>query len=280
MDTAAIGDFQLHRTIGRGRYGVVHRATHVPTGRVVALKVLTDQFADDPLYRARFRRECDLLARLSHPHVIPILEAGEADGSLYLAMQLIHGTTLKELITEGAPALPRAMRILSAVGGALDAAHSVGIIHRDVKPRNVMLGGADHAYLGDFGLARGPGGGTLTGPGEVLGTIDYMPPENLEGEPATVAGDIYALSCMAFELLTGEVPFCADNDAAILYAHVTAAPPSLAARRPELPAELDEVVATGMAKDPADRPPTVRALLTGMWSALGAPARAGLVAAD
>ncbi len=280
MDTARIGDYQVHRTIGRGRYGVVYSASHVPTGRVVALKVLADQFAADTVYRARFRRECDLLAQLSHPHVIPILEAGEDGAALYLAMRLIQGTTLKELVTDGEPPeAGRAMRILSEVAGALDAAHAAGIIHRDVKPRNVMLSRRDHAYLGDFGLARGPGGGALTAPGEVLGTIDYMPPENLEGDPATKAGDIYALSCMAFELLTGACPFPGNNDAAILFGHVTAPPPSVSAHRPELPAELDAVVAAGMAKDPAERPASARELLAGMWGALGEPAPADLVAA-
>jgi len=280
MDTARIGDYQVHRTIGRGRYGVVYSASHVASGRLVALKVLADQFTQDTVYRARFRRECDLLAKLSHPHVIPILEAGEDGDALFLAMRLIQGTTLKELIVGGEPPeVVRAMRILSAVGSALDAAHAAGIIHRDVKPRNIMLSRRDHPYLGDFGLARGPGGGALTAPGEVLGTIDYMPPENLEGDPATKAGDLYALSCLAFELLTGDVPFQGNNDAAILFGHVTVPPPSLSARRPELPAELDAVVAAGMAKDPADRPGTARELLAGMWEALGEPAPADLVAA-
>ena len=172
--------------------------------------------------------------------------------------------------------------MLTAVAEAVDAAHAAGIVHRDIKPANVLIDPGSNGlevYLGDFGLARDPHGAMLTLPGQVIGTLDYMAPEHLEAEGVGTPADIYAFTCLAVETLTGEVPFPRGTDAAVMYAHVVDQPPSVSERRPELPAALDEVIAAGMAKDPDERPPTARALLTDMLRALGRPVPARLVTA-
>jgi serine/threonine protein kinase len=278
MDRPTLGDYRIEGIVGLGRTGIVYLATDSRTGRAVALKVLREDVSIDPIYRERFRREGALLAALRHPHVIPIYGMGELNGDLYIATRLVSGT-LKSLILAGPIDLDLAIRIVTAVGEAVDAAHGAGIVHRDVKPANVLLDPGPQIYLGDFGLARDPGGAALTLPGQVLGTLDYMAPEHLEAEGVGPQADIYALTCLMYEVLTGEVPFVRGTDAAVMYAHVMEEPPSVSARRPEVPAALDEVVAAGMAKDPDDRPPSARALLTDMLRALGRPVPARLVAA-
>jgi serine/threonine-protein kinase len=278
MDRPTLGDYRIEGIVGLGRTGIVYLATDSRTGRAVALKVLREDVSIDPIYRERFRREGALLAALRHPHVIPIYGMGEINGDLYIATRLVSGT-LKSLILAGPIDLDLAIRIVTAVGEAVDAAHGAGIVHRDVKPANVLLDPGPQIYLGDFGLARDPDGASLTLPGQVLGTLDYMAPEHLEAEGVGPQADIYALTCLMYEVLTGEVPFVRGTDAAVMYAHVMEEPPSVSARRPEVPAALDEVVAAGMAKDPDDRPPSARALLTDMLRALGRPVPARLVAA-
>ncbi len=247
--------------------GVVYRAID-DSGRNVALKVLRDDVAIDPIYRERFRREGGMLTALEHPDVIPILGMGEIDGELYIATQLTE-STLKDAILAGPIAVNDAMTILASVADALDAAHAAGVIHRDVKPANVLLDPGPRVYLTDFGLARDPNGIALTAPGQVLGTIDYMAPELLDGERIGAATDIYALACVAVETLTGKVPFPRENDAATMYAHVVEPPPKVSERRPELPPALDAVIAAGMAKAPDERPATAGALVLDMLRALG-----------
>jgi serine/threonine kinase PknH len=171
-----------------------------------------------------------------------------------------------------------AMKILTSLATALDAAHAIGVVHRDVKPANVLIDPGPEVFLGDFGLARDPQGSMLTLPGQVLGTLDYMAPEHLEAEGVGPAADIYAFACLAIETLTGDVPFPRGTDAAVMYAHVVDPPPSVSQRRPELPPALDDVIAAGMAKDPDERPASARALLTNMLRALGRPVPAHLVA--
>jgi serine/threonine protein kinase len=247
----------------------------------VALKVLREDVSIDPIYRERFRREGALLAALRHPHVIPIYGMGEIDGDLYIATRLVSGT-LKNVILNGPIDLDPALEIITAVGEAVDVAHEAGVVHRDIKPANVLLDPSDrgpHVFLGDFGLARDPDQAALTLPGQVIGTLDYMAPEHLDAEGVGTPADIYALTCLVVETLTGEVPFIRATDAAVMYAHVTEEPPSVSARRPDLPSALDDVIAAGMAKDPDDRPSTARALLTDMLRALGRPVPARLVAA-
>jgi serine/threonine protein kinase len=278
MDRPELGDYRIEGIVGCGRTGIVYLATDSRTGRAVALKVLREDVSIDPVYRERFRREGSMLAALRHPHIIPIYGMGELDGDLYIATRLVSGT-LKNLILAGPIELDLAMGIITAVGEAVDTAHAAGVVHRDIKPANVLLDPGPEVFLGDFGLARDPDAATLTLPGQVIGTLDYMAPEHLEAEGVGTPADIYAFTCLAVETLTGEVPYTRGTDAAVMYAHVMEEPPSVSARRPELPAALDDVIAAGMAKDPDDRPPTARALLTEMLRALGRPVPARLVAA-
>jgi serine/threonine-protein kinase len=276
MDRRTLGDYRIEGIVGAGRMGVVYLAID-PSGRKVALKVLRDDVAIDPIYRERFRREGRMLAALNHPHVVPIHGMGEIEGQLYIATRLTS-STLKDLITAGPIPVDDAITILAAVADALDAAHAAGVIHRDIKPANVLMDPGLRVYLTDFGLARDPTGFALTAPGQVLGTIDYMAPELLEGVRIGPATDIYALACLAVQTLTGQVPFVRDNDAATTYAHVMGAPPSVSERRPELPVALDDVIAAGMAKSPDDRPATAGTLVADMLRALDRPLPAGLVA--
>jgi serine/threonine protein kinase len=276
-----LGDYRIEGIVGVGRTGIVYLATDSRTGRAVALKVLREDVSIDPVYRERFRREGAMLAALRHPHVIPIYGMGEIGGDLYMATRLVAGT-LKNLILAGPIPVDVALAIITAVAEAVDVAHEAGVVHRDIKPANVLLdpgNGVPHVFLGDFGLARDPDAHRLTMPGQVLGTLDYMAPEHLDADGVGTPADIYALTCMIVETLTGDVPFVRGTDAAVMYAHVVDEPPSLSARRPELPAALDEVIAAGMAKDPDDRPKTARALVIEMLRALGRPVPARMVAA-
>jgi serine/threonine protein kinase len=276
MDRRTLGEYRIEGIVGAGRMGVVYLAID-QQGRKVALKVLRDDVAIDPIYRERFRREGRMLAALDHPHVIPIHGMGEIDGQLFIATRLSE-STLRDLISAGPIAVDDAIVILAAVADALDAAHAAGVVHRDIKPANVLIDPGPRAYLTDFGLARDPSGFALTAPGQVLGTIDYMAPELLEGVRIGPATDIYALACLAVETLTGQVPFPRDNDAATTYAHVMGEPPSVSERRPELPVALDEVIAVGMAKSPDDRPPSAGTLIADMLRALDRTQPVGLVA--
>jgi serine/threonine-protein kinase len=281
MDRPQLGYYRIEGIVGCGRTGIVYLATDSRNGRAVALKVLREDVSIDPVYRERFRREGALLAGLQHPHVMPIFDMGEIDGELYIAARLISGN-LKGLILGDTLDVDQALHILTAVAEAVDAAHDAGIVHRDIKPANVLVDpGKDgpQVYLGDFGLARDPHGAMLTVPGQIIGTLDYMAPEHLEGDGVGTPADIYAFACLAVETLTGEVPFPRGTDAAVMYAHVVDPPPSVSERRPELNEALDDVIAAGMAKDPDDRPSTARALLTDMLRALGRPVPARLVPA-
>jgi serine/threonine-protein kinase len=273
-----LGDYRIEGIVGVGRMGVVYLAIDRITGRAIALKVLREDVAIDPVYRERFRREGCLLAQLEHPHVLPIFGMGEFEGDLYIASRLVSAT-LRNAIIAGPIRVDHAMTILACVASALDTAHAHGIVHRDVKPANVLIDPGPRVYLGDFGLARDPEGEALTAPGQVLGTIDYMAPELLDGEGIGPATDIYGLACLAVETLTGAVPFARDTDAATMYAHIVDPPPRVSQRRPELPALLDDVIATGMAKDPEERPASAGALVTDMLRALDMPAPACLTPA-
>jgi serine/threonine kinase PknH len=273
-----LGDYRIEGIVGVGRMGVVYLAIDRITGRAVALKVLREDVGIDPVYRERFRREGTLLASLNHPHVLPIYGMGELDGDLYIASRLVSAT-LRNAIISGPIAVNDAMTILSKVASALDAAHAAGIVHRDVKPANVLIDPGFEVYLGDFGLARDPEGQALTAPGQVLGTIDYMAPELIDGEGVGPATDIYGLACLAVETLTGTVPYARDTDAAIMYAHIVEPAPTVSDRRSALPESLDDVIAAGMAKDPDERPPSAGALVMDMLRALDMPAPACLTTA-
>ena len=273
-----LGDYRIEGIVGVGRMGVVYLAIDRTTGRAVALKVLRADVGVDPVYRARFRREGHLLSQLRHEHIIPIHGMGEVDGELYIATRLVS-STLRSRILSGGLSLDEAMKVLASVASALDAAHTIGVVHRDVKPANVLLDPGPQVFLADFGLARDPDGTALTAPGQVLGTIDYMAPELLDGERVGPATDIYGLACLAYETLTGTVPYLRDTDAATMYAHIVEPPPSACDRRADLPRALDAVLAAGMAKDPDDRPPSAGAFVVDMLRAIGRPAPACLAQA-
>ncbi|WP_086859566.1 serine/threonine-protein kinase [Amycolatopsis lexingtonensis] len=270
------GPYKIEGLLGRGGMGEVHRAYDTAHDRVVALKLLSGPNAGDEAFRARFRRESQIVARLREPHVIPIHAYGEIDGRLYLDMRLVEGKDLKELLEDGPLSPERAAAIVEQVAGALDAAHEDGLVHRDVKPSNVLVTSADFVYLVDFGIARSmtAEGTSITGTGNVIGTLDYMAPERFGEAPITGLVDVYALACVFFECVTGRRPFLGEGAAAQMGAHLTAPPPAPSQVRPGLPAALDAVVAHGMAKNPADRYPTAKAFADAVRAALTAPAPA------
>jgi predicted Ser/Thr protein kinase len=248
-----VGGFRVERVLGRGGMGVVYEATQVGLERRVALKVLPTELTEDPVFRERFRREGVLQAALEHPHILSVYEAGEAEGRLFLAMRLIRGPTLKQLVGAGELDDARALRLLTSVANALDAAHAARLVHRDVKPQNVLVDERDHPYLADFGLVRAPDTPSLTATGQFVGTPHYIAPEQIQGRPATAASDIYAFAAMVFECLTGSVPYQRASQAAVLWAHVHEPAPRVTALRRDLPPAVDEVIARGMAKDPGQR---------------------------
>jgi predicted Ser/Thr protein kinase len=264
------GGYRVESLLGRGGMGSVYLATHERLGRKVALKVIATELARDETFRGRFLRESQLAASIDHPNVIPIYEADEVDGVLYLAMRYVSGPSLHTLVREQGPlSPPDALGIAEQVGGALDAAHAAALVHRDVKPANVLVvepGG--HAYLCDFGLAKRiiSKGATRTGP--FLGTVDYCSPEQIEGRRLDGRSDLYSLGCVLFHCLTGRAPYERDSDFAVLEAHLRDPPPSLTAVRPELAAVLDPVIAKATAKDPHDRYGTGEALASAFERAI------------
>ncbi len=248
--------------------GAVYEATQLSLNRVVALKLLAPNLSDDPGFRARFEREGQVQAALDHDHIVTVYEAGTSEYGLFLAMRMIAGPTLKSLILDGELDPRRTVRLLAQVANALDAAHEAGLIHRDIKPQNILIGKGDHAYLADFGLIKAPDEARLTGTGQFIGTIDYVAPEQIQGEPATPASDCYSLTGVLYECLTGEVPFPKPSEAATLHAHVMSPPPTVSELRPDLPPALDGVIAQGMAKDPWVRPSLAAELIQAASRAL------------
>ena len=252
-----IGDFRLEERIGRGGMGVVFRATQLSLGRPVALKLIAAEFAQDPSFRERFKREARLAAGIDHPNVVPVHQADEDEGRLYIAMRYVHGTDLHALLlAHGRLDPPDAVRIVEQIAAALDAAHEQGLVHRDVKPANVLLSGADgrgHVYLTDFGLTKHTSStAALTRTGAFVGTLDYVAPEQVQGGTVDGRADVYALGCVLYELLTATVPFQRESDVAKLYAHMSEPPPRPSDAVPELLA-FDAVIGRAMQKDPAAR---------------------------
>lgn len=266
-----VAGFRIQGVLAEGGMAVIYRATQESLERTVALKVLNHELSDDPGFCERFRREGQLQAAIDHPHIVPVYEAGEAEQGLFLAMRLIPGPTLKETILAG-KADPRwSVDVTSQVAEALDAAHKVGLIHRDVKPQNVLIGERDHAFLADFGLTKDLDAQSLTATGQFMGTIDYVSPEQARGDGATPRSDVYQLAGVLYECLCGTVPYGRPTEAAVLFAHLTEPPPRLAERCPELPSALGEVIARGMAKDPGDRYESPGELMREARLALGVP---------
>jgi serine/threonine-protein kinase len=255
LEGAHIAGCRIETVAGRGGMGIVYRATQISLGRPVALKLIAPEHAADGDFRERFQRESRMAAAIDHPNVIPVYEAGEEDGRLYLVMRWVAGTDLHRLLrAEGRIEPERAAAIVNQVAGALDAAHAAGLVHRDVKPANVLLSG-EHAYLADFGLTRFAGADTLTTAGHFLGTVDYMAPEQFHPGPNDARADVYALACVLFAALTGSPPFLRETVPATMLAHLHDAPP-----RPSLtagvPPGFDRVLARALAKAPEDRYPS------------------------
>src|ERR1700758_350743 len=247
------GKYSITRLLGRGGGGAVYEAYDTGKGRTVALKILAEEFSDSATFRTRFQRESQAAAVLQEPHVIPIHDWGEIDGSLYIDMRLVQGETLLDLIAEGPLESARAVAIIGQVAAALDAAHAEGLIHRDVKPQNIIVTPADFVYLVDFGIAEAKGDPRLTTAGTQIGTLNYMAPERISGEVSTHAVDVYSLACVLYESLTGDPPFEGDNLEQLVAAHIALPPPRPSAANPRVPAALDDVVARRMAKHPDDR---------------------------
>jgi hypothetical protein len=248
-----LAGYRIDGVLGQGGMGTVYEATQLSLDRVVALKLLAAHLSNDMAFRARFRREGQVQARLEHPHVVTVYEAGETEQGLFIAMRLVRGRTLKELVNARELDVARTLKILAPVAEALDEAHGMGLIHRDIKPQNVLVGRRDHSFLADFGLTKGPTEASLTKTGHFVGTFDYISPEQINGESATAASDVYSLAGVLYECLTGTVPFPKQVEAAVLYAHVADPPPKPSDTRPELPPQLDAVIARAMAKNPAER---------------------------
>ena len=261
-----IVDYRVEAVLGRGGMSVVYLAEDLRLKRHVALKLLTPTLAEDARFRERFLSESELAASLDHANVIPIYEAGEADGHLYIAMRYVEGSDLKARLGDGPLSNEEAVAVAAQVGGALDAAHERGLVHGDVKPSNVLIDGRGHVYLADFGLTKRLGDEeSPAGDGQLMGTIDYVAPEQIRGEPVDGRADIYSLGCLLYECLTGRQPFKRGNDAAILYAHLEDEPPTTGDA-------ADPVIAKALAKSPDDRYQTGAELTEATRDALGVAA--------
>ncbi len=248
------GPYELRSLIGRGGMGEVYRAYDTRKDREVALKLLPEELAGDQQYRKRFQREARMAARLQEPHVIPIHDYGEHDGVLFIDMRLVEGKDLRGMLQRGSLMRPEAVvHIVGQLADALDAAHRDGLVHRDVKPENVLLLSSGFVYLADFGIAARTDEDRLTSGGEALGSFSYMAPERFTDQPAGPAVDIYALGCLTYELLTGRSPFKRSSVSALIQAHLSEHPEPVSRLRPELSPALDAVIATALAKDPAQR---------------------------
>ena len=271
-----VAGYRIEGVLGHGGMGIVYSARQLALERLVALKILAPQLSGDESFRQRFRREGQVQAAIDHPHIIPIYEAGEIDGALFITMRLVRGPTLKDLIVARQLEAARTLRILKPIAQALDAAHEVELIHRDIKPQNILVGLHDHPYLADFGLTKGANEVGLTRTGQFVGTTDYVAPEQIRGEQAGAPSDVYSLAAVLYECLTGVVPYAKPSDAAVLFAHMMEPPPLVTDQRPDLPAALDEVVARGMAKDPAARQPRASDLIDEAERAFGRRIRAAI----
>ena len=273
---ARLGKYRLERRLGGGGMAVVYLARDERLDRPVALKVLASVLAEDEAFRKRFIRESRAAAAVEDPHIIPVFEAGEAGGMLYIAMRYVPGGDVRTMVRRDGPLPPgRAAAIIAQVASALDAAHAAGLVHRDVKPANMLVdrrsNRSDHVYLADFGLSkkRLTASAGLTGTGQFVGTLDYSAPEQIRGRPADGQTDQYALACAAFELLTGAPPFHREEATAVMYAHLSEPPPPVTSRRAGLPPAVDQVVARALAKVPVDRYASCQEFADALLQALG-----------
>jgi serine/threonine protein kinase len=251
------GGYEVESVVGLGGIGILYRARQLRLDRPVALKLVEPDAARDPVVRERLRREARVVAALDHPNVVPLYEAGEKDGTVYIVTRWVDGTELGTLLNRDGPMEPaQAARTAAQIAAALEEAHSKGLVHRDIKPSNVILTAEGHAYLTDFGLAkRAETAAGLTGADQLLGTVDYVAPEVIEGSEPDARSDVYGLGCVLYEMLSGEPPFSAQKGGmAKMWAHVNSDPPSLRDRQVDVPPGLEEVMRRAMSKDPSARP--------------------------
>ncbi|MEU6560492.1 serine/threonine-protein kinase [Nocardia nova] len=267
------GPYEVRSLLGRGGMGEVYEAFDTGRDRVVALKVLPEQLAMDPTYADRFRRESQAVSGLAEPHILPVHDSGEIGGVLFVDMRLVRGESLRTLLRrQGKLAPDRAVAIIEQVAAALDAAHTAGLTHRDVKPANVLVTPSDFAYLTDFGIARSDGESAVTTAGHAAGTYTYMAPERFDSGPITARADIYSLACVLYECLTGSTPFSAQSVSVLIRSHLSEPPPRPSAERGDVPAAMDAVIARAMAKAPADRYQTAGQFTAAARAALAAGA--------
>jgi len=261
-----LAGYRIESLLGFGGMSVVYLAEDLRLKRRVALKLLAATLAEDESFRDRFLREPELAASIDHPNIVPIYEAGTTEDLLFIAMRYVEGRDLKERLQHGRLDPGDAIGILAQVASALDAAHGRGLVHRDVKPSNVLLDigarpdGSDHVYLADFGLTRRVSEGAASDDGNLMGTIDYVAPEQIAGEEIDGRADVYSLGCVLYECLVGQPPFRGDSEIAVVFAHLETKPRAPSAERPELPAALDGVIARALAKEPEQRYSTCREL--------------------
>ncbi|WP_226874669.1 serine/threonine-protein kinase [Microbispora sitophila] len=265
-----LGDYTVEAVVGRGGMATVYRARDQRLGRAVALKVLAPQLAHDDRFRDRFVRESRMVASIDHPNIIPVYEAGERDDLLFIAMRYVEGSDLRKLVqSEGALPVGRANPLFAQIASALDAAHAHGLVHRDVKPANILVTRSDHVYLTDFGLTKSSAAEAgLTSHGHFMGTPRYVAPEQIRGLPVDGRSDLYAFACVVYEALAGQPPFQRDTELALLYAHVSHDPPPLTPYRPDLPHAVNAVITRALAKSPAERFETCQAFVSALRDAI------------
>jgi serine/threonine protein kinase len=268
---STFGGYEVESVVGLGGIGILYRARQVRLDRPVALKLVEPTVARDPVIRERLRREARTVASLDHPNVVPLYEAGEEDGTVFIVTRWVEGTELGTLIHDGGPLEPeRAARIAVQIADALEIAGEKGLVHRDIKPSNVIVTPEDHVYLTDFGLAKraatDPG---LTGADQMLGTVDYVAPEQIEGSEPDARSDMYSLGCVLYEMLSGEAPFAAQKGGmAKMWAQVNAQPQPISDRRADVPAALEDLIQRAMSKRPDERP-TAAQFRKGILRAVG-----------
>ncbi|MEV5356565.1 serine/threonine-protein kinase [Streptomyces sp. NPDC086081] len=270
-----IAGYRIEQEIGRGGMAVVYRARDLRLERTVALKLLAPELARNDTFRRRFTHESRAAAAIDHPHIVPVFEAGETDGVLYIAMRYVPGSDLRHVLDREGPLPPAtAVRVAAQVASALDAAHEHGLVHRDVKPGNILVArGTDsdhpeHVYLTDFGLTKKSLSLTgFTTVGQFVGTLDYVAPEQISGKPVDARCDVYGFACVVYEILAGHPPFLRDDDMALLWAHQYDEPPPLTDARPDVPPQADPVLAKALAKSPDDRYPSCLAFVAALRAA-------------
>jgi serine/threonine protein kinase len=264
----SLGPYRITRVIGRGRMGIVFEGTE-DGGDAVALKVVTTELSQDEVFLRRFRREVKAAQKIEHPNVVPVLDDGVEGGLPYLVQRLIPGGSLADrLEAKGPLSVEEAVRLVAGAAGGIDALHGAGLVHRDIKPANILLDG-DTPYVSDFGLAKDSQASNLTRPGQALGSLDYMSPEQIRGEDVSPATDIYALGCVMFELLTGTPPFGGRPSMRVLFAHLQEEPPDLTTVRSDITAPVARAISRALEKEPDERPSTATEYVTGIARAAG-----------